>query len=481
MDYNAALRWLLTLPDFERTGEFGERPDLVPMHALLSALNEPQQGRPTVHIAGSKGKGSTLVMIEAILRAGGRRTGGYVSPHLHRYSERIRIEGRPVEPDVFARALTSVREAIDEVGARFPGRAFLAFDALTAAAFVAFREAAVDVQLVEVGIGGALDSTNVFHDSADGPDAETIEARAEGEAHVVVLTPISLEHTAILGATIAEIATQKAGVITRGAAVVVAPQRESALDVFRAVAGERNAQVIEVASACQMTRSSASADGQEFKLKTQRGAYAANLPLAGRHQLENAVTAIVACEALAGRSGFDLTPQHVREGLAKVSWPGRLEVLKRSPMVIADGAHNGDSAKRMVTALREYFGLSHAIFLFGTLAGKDAAAMADAIAPLADDVYIPAWAHPRAADPRVVAEGFRASEAPVAVFGDLPSAYDAAVAEAGTRGAVVAFGSIAFVAALREYHLGIESDMIRLAATASGADNQQTDTHGIQT
>jgi dihydrofolate synthase/folylpolyglutamate synthase len=446
MDYVDSLRWLHTLPDFERTGEFSSRPDVAPMRALLAELGDPHLGRPTVHIAGSKGKGSTGAIVEAIVRAAGKRTGFYISPHLHRYNERIRIDGRPCEREAFASALAEVRAAMDAVAPRFAGRQFLAFDALTAASFVAFRTAVVDVQVVEVGLGGRLDSTNVF-DATD----------------VVIVTPISLEHTAVLGDTIPQIAAEKAGIVTRGAAVVVAPQRESAIDVIQATAGERGATVIEVAKSCQLARTSASAEGQDFKMKTEHASYAARLPLAGRHQLDNAATAIMACEALARRAGFELTPQHVRTGLADVAWPGRLEVLKRRPYVIVDGAHNGDSAKRMVAALRDDFGLRHATFVFGTLAGKDVASMAAAVAEIADDVFVTGWPSVRAADPRELAEAFRPHGVPVQIFTSLSDAYEAAVASAGERGAVVAFGSIAFVAALREYLLGIESDMIMLS------------------
>ncbi len=484
MDYDASLRWLLTLPDFERTGDFASRPDVAPMLALLAELGDPHRGRATVHIAGSKGKGSTGAMVEAVLIAAGMRTGYYISPHLHRYNERIRIDGQPIDRDAFAATLTRVREATDVVAPRFSGRQFLAFDALTAAGFVAFRDAGVDVQIVEVGLGGLLDSTNVFGRSpvaggrSSGAAAAGVRAppppapsprRGEGEpsGHIVVLTPISLEHTAILGDTIAAIAAQKAGIIIDGAAVVVAPQRESALDVFRSAAAARRATMIEVAGACQMTRMTATADGQRFKLKTSRAMYDAQLPLAGRHQLDNAATAIVACETLAERRGIELTPAHVSAGLAKGAWPGRLEVLTRKPLVIIDGAHNGDSAKRMTAALRDYFGLSQATLLFGTLAGKDVAAMADAVAPIAREVFVTAWPSTRAADPRDLAAAFRPHDVPVSIFASLPQAYDAALAQAGERGAVVAFGAIAFVAAVREYVLGIESDAIRLA---SGSD-----------
>lgn len=489
MDYDASLRWLLTLPDFERTGEFASRPDVLPMLALLRELGEPHLGRPTVHIAGSKGKGSTGAMVEAIARAAGLRTGYYSSPHLHRYNERIRIDGVAIERDGFASAMTSVRDAIERVEPRFAGRRFIAFDALTAVGFVAFRDAAVDVQVVEVGLGGLLDSTNVFgmgsgkREVGGGTSSDAGSPKSDEEqtanstqqsaaVHVAVLTPVSLEHTDVLGATIPAIAAQKAGIIAPGSIVVAAPQRESALDVFHATCDERAVTMIEVAKVCQMARASATAEGQKFRLKTSRATYEATLPLAGQHQLENAATAIVASEelfaAMAGDAtvqtgSIELTPEIVTKGLAGVVWPGRLEVLTRRPTVIVDGAHNGDSANRMVAALRDYFGLRRATFLFGTLAGKDVDAMAAAVAPIADAVIVTAWPSVRAADPRALAEAFRPHEVMVSSHGSIGEAYAAAVAQAGERGAVVAFGSLAFVAAVREHVLGIESDAVRLA------------------
>lgn len=460
MDYDASLRWLQSLPDFERTGEFGQRPDVGNVRALLRELGDPQEDlalppgerRATVHIAGSKGKGSTAVMTEAILLAAGATVGTYVSPHLHRYTERIRIDGAPIGQSEFAAAMTTVRIAMERVAPALPGRTFLAFDALTAAALVAFREAKVDAQVIEVGLGGLLDSTNVF----DAP-------------HVCVITPISLEHTAILGTTIPEIAAQKAGIIKRGAVVVVAPQRESALDVIRAAAASCDAPVREVAAICHMTRTAASGDAQDFKLQTPDGTYTARLPLLGRHQLDNAATAVVACEEVERAYGATLPPEAVSEGLAKVQWPGRMEALKRSPLVIVDGAHNGDSAKRMVAALKDHFGAGEATFVFGTLAGKDVEAMAAATAAAAREVYVTAWPSARAADPREAAEAFRQQGVPVTVFGDVAQTIEAAMAEAGGRGAVVAFGALAFVAAVREYLLGIESDMIHLSSTQGNA------------
>ncbi len=450
MDYDDALRWLLTLPDFERTGQFSARPDVAPMLALLAALGEPHRSRPTLHIAGSKGKGSTAAIAASILHAAGRRTGCYISPHLHRFNERVRINGAAIDASAFAAALSSIRDAIPTVAAHFPGREFVAFDALTAAAFVAFRDAGIDAQVIEVGLGGLLDSTNVFQRQQGGGD----------DAHVSAITSISLEHTAVLGTTIPEIAAQKAGIIIRGDTVVVAPMRESALDAIRERAKARDARIVEVAQSCQIARTSANADGQDFKLKTPRATYAAHLPLIGRHQLDNAATAIIACEELAQQAGFELTAAHVRQGCADVSWSGRLEVLKHRPLVVVDGAHNADSAKRMVAALREYLGLTHAVFLVGTLADKDITGMADAVAPIAQQVFATAWPNRRAADPAALAAAFRANDASVTAFASLPAACDAALADAGERGAIVAFGAISFAAAVREYLLGIQSDIL---------------------
>jgi dihydrofolate synthase/folylpolyglutamate synthase len=198
--------------------------------------------------------------------------------------------------------------------------------------------------------------------------------------------------------------------------------------------------------------------------------YAARLGLLGRHQLDNAATAIVACEELLARAGAALDATSAGKALAGVSWPGRVEVLRRKPLVIVDGAHNGDSVKRLVAALREHFGLTSATVLFGTLAGKDVDAMASAVADAASHVFVTAWASARAADPVEAAAAFRDRGVSYTVMGDLAQAFEAATAHAGERGAVVAFGSIAFIAAVREYLLGIESDMIRLASTRPTGD-----------
>jgi dihydrofolate synthase/folylpolyglutamate synthase len=451
VNYDEAIAWLQTLPDFERTGDFADRPDVEPMRALLSALGDPHRGRAAIHVAGSKGKGSVTVMCEAILRAAGMNAGAYISPHLHRYEERIRLDGAPSSPDAFAAALTAAREGIERVAPSLAGRQFLAFDAITAAGFIAFREHGCDAQVVEVGLGGLLDSTNVF-----GSVEAAAIAQGGAAAHICVITPISLEHTAILGSTIPEIAAQKAGIIVPGGVVIVGPQRESALDVIRARAAELGARVVEVATACQLSRGQANIDGQEFRCRTARGEYRSRLPLLGRHQLENAATAIVACEELWAALGGDAPelPKAVARGVPDVRWPARVELLRRrAPIVIVDGAHNGDSMKRLVQALREDLGITRANVALGTLAGKDARAMIDALAPIAETLIAVSWPHARAMPADEVMAAARAAGVD-AVHGTIESALDA---EASGGRAIVACGSLAFAAQVRAWVLGLQT------------------------
>ncbi|GAG16378.1 unnamed protein product, partial [marine sediment metagenome] len=211
MNYRQSIDYLLSFADFERSGRFQDRPDVEPVLSLLRRLGDPHMGRRTVHVAGSKGKGSVAAMVESILRAANLRTGLFTSPHLHSYTERIRIDGRPLAEDEWARLTADLRDAVEAEGPLPGGRSLVTFDLLTALAFLAFREHAVDCQVLEVGLGGRVDSTNVF------------EAK-----EVCAVTAVGLEHTDVLGDTVEEIAAEKAGVIRPGSTVVIGPQPQAA-------------------------------------------------------------------------------------------------------------------------------------------------------------------------------------------------------------------------------------------------------------
>ena len=226
MEYIEALRLLLHRDDWERSGSAADaaRWDLRRMRSLLARLGDPHIGRGTVHVAGSKGKGSTAAMIASVLRAAGQSTGLYTSPHLHRFTERIAVDGQPIAPDDFGRLMGELAQHVEAEDAGGSYGTVSTFETLTALAFLHFREQDVRWQVLEVGLGGRLDATNVFEEKA-----------------VCVITPIGLEHTAILGDTIAQIAGEKADVITSGSTVVMAPQREPAAEVVRDIVREAEA------------------------------------------------------------------------------------------------------------------------------------------------------------------------------------------------------------------------------------------------
>lgn len=440
MNYVESLAYLYSLADFERSGRFSSRADLAPVLALLRELDDPHLGRVTVHIAGSKGKGSVAAMIESILRAAGVRTGLFTSPHLHRFPERIQIDGVPVTREEFAEGLTEVRAAAERVQAQLPDRPIVTFDALTALAFLLYRKHEVQVQIIEVGLGGLLDSTNVF------------EAK-----DCTVITNIGLEHRDILGDTIPEIARQKAGIIVAGCPTIMAPQRESAADVIREVAAEKGSPLTEVALICNLRRDSAGSENQTFRLRTPKRGYQAKLPLLGKHQLDNAATAVLAVEALA-KAGIEVGEDAVKQGLESVKWPGRIEVLKRRPLIVVDSAHTADSARRLRDTLLEYLRVDRASLVIGVMGDKDLEGLASAIEPAALRVIATQADHPRALPAETVAQVFRGLSVETYVEPKLGTAIDMATSLSTGSDAVVILGSIALAGEARAHILGLERD-----------------------
>jgi dihydrofolate synthase/folylpolyglutamate synthase len=440
MNYLEALRYLYSLADFERSGRFADRPDVTPMLALLEELGNPHLGRPTIHIAGSKGKGSVAAMCSSTLQAAGLRTGLYTSPHLNRFVERIQLDGEPVAPQDFAAGVEQVAAAADRVFERMPGRALVTFDILTALGFHLFRQLDAQVQVLEVGLGGDLDSTNVF---------DTKEC--------AVITNIGLEHREILGDTVAEIARHKAGIIVPGCPTVMAPQRESAADVIREVANAKGSRLTEVALACSLRRDSFNPDSQTFRLRTPSTGYQAKLPLLGKHQLDNAATAIVAMEQLAA-CGIRVGEEAVRAGLEKVNWPARIEVVKRRPLVVIDAAHTADSARALRDTLTEYLRVEHATLVIGVMSDKDLEGLAMAVAPLARRVIATRADHPRALDPQTVGHVFIDMGIETFHEGTVAAAVDLALNLSTLPDAVVILGSVALAGEARAHILGLERD-----------------------
>jgi dihydrofolate synthase/folylpolyglutamate synthase len=435
VNYPDAVRWLLSYADFETSGRFQDRPDVAPMLALLAELGHPHLGRRTVHVAGSKGKGSVCAMVESILREAGYWTGLYTSPHLHSYTERIRINGDPLSPEGFVRLTAALKRAVDTVQPALGERTFVTFDLLTALGFLAFREADVQVQVIEVGLGGSLDSTNVF-ESKD----------------VAVITPISLEHTQVLGDTPGAIATQKAGIITPGCTVVMAPQPYAeARTVILETADRVGAPVVDVADDYTWEKLSVRGRRQEVRIATPGEPVDVRLPLLGAQQIENSATAIAAIAALQ-KKGAEIPGNAVTDGLASVRWPGRMEVLRETPLLIADGAHNGDSARRFREALAEYFSRDRALFIVGASADKDIDGIAEELAPIAERVLAVRTRHPRAMDPERIVAAFEGLGVRSEVFAGVGESIDHAGREG--LGVICVVGSL-FAAAEAREHVGV--------------------------
>ncbi|MHB1162419.1 MAG: bifunctional folylpolyglutamate synthase/dihydrofolate synthase [Chloroflexota bacterium] len=452
MDYNEALRYLYSFTDYEKKTGYAysaETFDLRRPRELLALLGDPHMRFPSVLVAGTKGKGSTSAMLVSILQAAGRRVGLYSQPHLHSFRERIRVNGRPIAPQEMALAVEAVAPAVEELRRTRPELGVpTTYEVATAAAMHYFAAQQPDLVVLEVGLGGRLDATNVANPL------------------VSVIAPVSLDHVQILGNTIAQIAAEKAGIIKEQGVVVAAEQTAEAIQVIRRVASERGARLVvarpEVAESPVEAPAQPLGEGEAARPRRERtlvalrspsgGIYRFGLPLLGAHQVANAATAIAVVEELALR-GFPIDREAVERGLGQVRWPGRMEVIRREPLVVADGAHNGDSATKLAAALRENFLYRRLILVLGTSADKDVEGIAAALAPEASVVVATRSRHPRAADPERIAAAVPRELCPqVEVTGDFTSAIGLATALAAPGDLICVTGSLFIVADARDHY-----------------------------
>ena len=444
MDYRAAIDRLLTLTDFERKSRAGEPPDfhLRRMELLLASLGDPHLATPVVHVAGSKGKGSTCAMISAALSANGLRTGLYTSPHLHRFTERIRVDGAPVDERVFAGLIERLWPDVAAIEERGDLGKVSVFEMLTAMAFVYFRDIAAECAVIEVGLGGRLDATNLV------------------QPEVSVITPVGLDHVAVLGDTVEKIAAEKAGIIKPGVPVVSSVQQPDAAQVIRQTAAANGSSLAEASSAVEVA--DVEVDGwmpQRVRFETGRGRYDARLPLLGEHQVENARTAIASLEAL---ESFDLDPDLVSAGLSRVDWPARAQVVDAGPpVVIADGAHSADAGRALRSTLKRHFGAyNEFVLVVGGTAGHDMTAVVTELSDLLPRVIVTQSRHPKAVEPADFAAALQRDNVPVAaVTGDVASALTTAYRIAGPETLIVATGSLFVAAEVIEQLQGIEPEL----------------------
>ncbi|MEV4545363.1 folylpolyglutamate synthase/dihydrofolate synthase family protein [Micromonospora echinaurantiaca] len=383
------------------------------IQSVLDLLGDPQRAYPAIHLTGTNGKTSTARMIDSLLRAFGLHTGRYTSPHLETVRERISLDGEPVSEERFTatyREVEPLARLVDERSAE----PLTYFDMTTALAFATFADAPVDVAVVEVGLGGAEDSTNVI------------------QAGVAVITPIGLDHTEWLGDTVEDIALHKAGIIHKGATVISAAQEEEAARPILERCAEVGATIAREGSEFGVLRRAVAVGGQVLTLQGLGGVYEeVFVPLHGAHQAQNAAVALAAVEAFLGAGARrQLDVETVREGFAAASSPGRLERVRSAPTILLDGAHNPQGMAATVTALQEEFAFSKLVAVLGVLADKDAASLLELLEPVVDQVVVTRNSSPRAMPARelaaLAAEVFGPDRVEVAE--EMPDAIEAAVA-----------------------------------------------------
>jgi dihydrofolate synthase/folylpolyglutamate synthase len=437
MNYAAALDYLLSRTDYERYPGFNyaNRFDLRRTEDLLRRLGDPHLISKSVHIAGSKGKGSTSAMIAAGLQAAGYKTGLYTSPHLVTLRERIQVDGKPILKSELASVVEVIKPHVEAVDRDGTYGELSTFELLTAAAFVHFQRKRVDYQVLETGLGGRLDATNVVM------------------PEICVITSISYDHTDVLGDTLAKIAAEKAGIIKKGRRVVSSPQAEEAASVIRAVCQKTGARLVSVGSDVTWRKLNSNLSGQSLEVKGLKNSYQITLPLLGSHQLQNAAAAVAALELL----GLD--KKSIERGLAKTDWPGRLQILRRRPLLVVDGAHNRDSAKKLGDALKEYFQYDRLTIIIGTSSDKDTSGIVSELAPLAHRVIATRSRHPRATKPEVLAGEFSRQGVQAEVAQNVAEAVAEAAGKVGKKDLICATGSLFLVAEVIEYIKGLRPEV----------------------
>jgi dihydrofolate synthase/folylpolyglutamate synthase len=425
MNYQESVNYLYSLGHETLAMKLG----LNSMRNLSKAFDEPQKKYPAVHIAGTNGKGSTAAMTASIARAAGLRVGLYTSPHLISVTERIRVGEDEIAEEDFARLATAVREASEKLVADkvLPAPPTF-FEQMTMIAFLYFAEREVDLAVLEVGLGGRLDATNIC------------------EPVVTAITPVGFDHQQYLGDTLTSIAGEKAGIVKPCVPVVVAPQEDEAMKAINTRCEELNAPMIETSEPFEVE----AADGAEnigryrFRYRTSGAEYNARLNLRGRHQITNALVAIHIAEQLR-IAGFDIPSPAIVEGLSKAEWPGRLEMIRVSPSpapLLLDGAHNVAGGRALRNFLDEHFSGVPITIVFGAMADKAIAEMAGILFPAARRIILTKVANLRAAEPATIAEEVAGLDLNVVCASSVAEALTEASRVTPPEGLIVACGSL---------------------------------------
>jgi len=434
MDYGQAIDYLSSYTDYEvvpRLAHNAANYDLRRVVELLSRIGTPHLKARSVHIAGTNGKGSIAAMIASVLSTSGYTTGLYTSPHLHTWRERIRVDGELISEEELAGVVTRFQPEVEAVNREATYGRLTTFELLTVLALTYFAGKAADFQVLEVGMGGTFDATNVI------------------TPEVCVITSISLDHTEVLGSSLAEIAAEKAGIIKPGSMVVTSPQVDEVDRVIQETCLNCRAGLVRVGSDVTWQSPGFDLNRQLLQVKGRLDNYELSIPLLGQYQLDNAAVAVAALEVLAEK-GFNISKDSITDGLARVNWPGRLQIVSHHPFILVDGTHNPDAARRLRGSLKQYFDFDRAILIIGVSEDKDVAGIVSQLVPLFDKVIATRSRHPRAMAPALIQAEFIRHGVEAQVVDDVPTALSRAVSLAGDKDLICAAGSLFVVAEVLE-------------------------------
>lgn len=444
-NYQQALDYLYSFVDYSLTRQLRYSPEkfnLERMREFMKLLGDPYCDYPVIHIAGTKGKGSTAAMISSILREAGYRTGLYTSPHLQEFTERIQIDGDKLKKGELVELVEKIKPQVNKI------QGLTTFEITTALGFKYFSQQKVDIAVVEVGLGGRLDATNVVNPL------------------VSVITSLSFDHMNILGDSITQIAAEKGGIIKNGKPVVLAPQWKEARAVIERMCEEKEAPLTVIGRDYFFSERSHSLTGQTFIVWPKEDQDLINefiqtggrsdwepehytIPLLGIHQVENAATAYATIEVLR-KAGLRITKSNISKGFGSVSWPARFEVISRNPLVVVDSAHNKDSALRLRLAMDDYLNGKPILLIFGSSEDKDVQGMFSHLLPRVKMVIATKSQHPRAMDPDILVELANQFGKKAVATQSIEDAILLANQQAGKDTAILVAGSIFVAAAARE-------------------------------
>ena len=431
--YKNALEYLYSFVDFsmQKVDTYSPaRFRLERMQALVESLGNPQKAYPSIHVGGTKGKGSVSVLCASALHEAGYTVGLYTSPHLDDYAERIQVDGEFITH-------ADLVEMVEEIKPHVAGIPELTtFEITTALALLYFGKRKVNAAVIEVGLGGRLDATNVI------------------VPVVSVITSISYDHTSLLGDTLTEIAGEKSGIIKPGIPVVSSPQEEEARVVIEKVAQEHSSQLIQVGRDLLYEEITHSLEGQTFRVwspkKSNEDSVIISIPLLGPHQMDNAATAYATLDIFS-QKGLTIAQDDILRGFKKVFWPGRFEIVRLSPPVVLDCAHNRDSAYKLRLTLEEIFPGKSILLIFGASEDKDIQGMLIELMPLVKEMMFVKSFHPRAIEPTKLVDMVQPFGHPYQIVEQIPEALEKAVQIAGDNLIVLVTGSIFVVAEARKY------------------------------